>query len=104
MIKTTITAGVLFLLPTLALSQQVVQKPVLCDATSKMLPFFEKDYGEKPIWIGKSRKEEEGWFVLMQNPKTDTWTMIQYNAEVACLLGDGAQSMDPEKSTKQGKM
>jgi hypothetical protein len=23
--------------------------------------------------------------------------MIQYNAEVACLLGDGAQSIDPEK-------
>jgi hypothetical protein len=97
MIKTTITAGVLFLLPTLVLSQQVVQKPILCDETSKMLPYFEKEHGEKPTWIGKARKEEEGWFVVMKNPSTGTWTLIQYNAVVACLLGDGTQSLDPEK-------
>jgi len=35
--------------------------------------------------------------VVMKNPSTGTWTLIQYNAVVACLLGDGTQSLDPEK-------
>jgi hypothetical protein len=43
--------GVL-LLPVLALAQQdpvEVNKPVVCDKASEMLPYFDKRYGEKPI-------------------------------------------------------
>lgn len=101
MIKTIITAGVLFILPTLALSQQIVQKPVLCDTTAKMLPFFEQQYGETPFWIGAATKADDGWYALMVNQETKTWSMVQYNREVSCLIGEGKDFRIPEKSAKK---
>jgi|DEB0MinimDraft_4_1074332.scaffolds.fasta_scaffold352914_1 hypothetical protein len=104
MIKTIITAGVLFILPTLAISQQVQQKPVLCDQTVNVLPFLDKTYKEQPHWIGKSSKDSEGWFVVMLNEETKTWTLVQYNREVACILGDGKDFRVPEKSAKKADL
>lgn len=104
MIKKIITAGVLFILPTLAISQQVQQKPVLCDETIKMLPFLEKAYKEQPHWVGKATKDSEGWFVVMLNEETKTWTLVQYNHEVACLLGDGKTYTTPEKKPEKATL
>ena len=82
--------GVL-LLPALASAQLVtVDKPVECGKTDILLPgLMLSEYKEKPIWVGKS---EETAYSLFVNEKTKSWTLVQFNEKVACVLGTGEDS------------
>lgn len=42
-----------------------------------------------PAWVGK---DEGSKYVLMANEKTKTWTIVQFNDQVACVLGTGTDS------------
>lgn len=78
--------GVL-LLPALALAEPVkVEKEVVCDATKEMLPFFVKKYGETPLWMGDA---DGSSIVLLANAATQTWSVVQFNKDVACLIDSG---------------
>ncbi len=79
--------GVL-LLPAVALAQPVtVEKPVICEDVKVLLPaLVGNDYKEVPIWSGK---DETSRYALLANEKTGSWTFIQYNKQIACILGVG---------------
>jgi len=80
--------GVL-LLPALALAEPVeVNKVVVCDEASKMLPHISEKYGEKPLWIGSDSKSK---FTITVNEETQTWSIIQYRTEddISCLIDSG---------------
>lgn len=83
-------AGVL-LLPSLALAQQgpvKVDKEVLCDDTAVVLKWaLDNDFKEQPIWMGVDRTSR---YSLLANEKSGTWTIIQFNKSVACILGTGS--------------
>ena len=75
-------------LPLLVFAESVtVDKPVLCDSPKIV---FEAVSGgsnqEEPSWVGSDDKSK---YVLMVNKKTGTWTMIQYNNNIACIIGLG---------------
>jgi len=78
---------VLFL-PALVLAQPVtVEKPVVCEKTILVLEAFSKgEWQEKPFWVGEDQSSKFG---LLVNEKTKTWTLIQFNNEIACVLGTG---------------
>ena len=82
--------GVL-LLPALAVAQPVtVEKPVICEKTEKVIDSLQKgQYKENPSWIGYDDKSKYALFV---NEKTRTWTMIQFNENIACIIGVGEGS------------
>lgn len=82
--------GVL-LLPALAQAQPVtVEKPVVCDKTEKVIETLQGgQYKENPSWIGFDDKSKYALFV---NEKTKTWTMIQFNENIACVIGLGEGS------------
>jgi hypothetical protein len=82
-----ILASVL-LLPAIAIAQPVtVEKPVVCEKTVTVLEAFSKgEWQEKPFWIGEDNKSKFG---LLVNEKTKTWTLIQFNNDIACILGTG---------------
>jgi hypothetical protein len=82
--------GVL-LLPALALAQPVtVEKPVVCEKTEKVIESLQKgQYKENPAWIGYDDKSR---YALFANEKTKTWTMIQFNETIACIIGVGEGS------------
>ena len=82
--------GVL-LLPAVAVSQPVtVEKPVVCEKTEKVIESLQKgQYKENPIWVGYDDKSK---YALFANEKTKTWTMIQFNENIACILGVGEGS------------
>ena len=82
--------GVL-LLPALASAQPVtVEKPVICDKTENVIgSLINGQYKEKPQWIGVDDKSRYSLFV---NEKTRTWTFIQFNENIACILGVGDSS------------
>lgn len=92
--------GVL-LLPVFALAQPVtVEKPVICDKTEKVIStLMNGEYKEQPLWIGVDSKSRYSLFV---NEKTRTWTFVQFNENIACVLGLGESSKsifpDPKKS------
>lgn len=62
-------------------------KSVVCSDVKTIIEFLSgEDFREMPNWAGK---DENSRYVLMLNEKTKSWTMIQFNDQVACILGAG---------------
>lgn len=89
--------GVLFL-PALVVAQQQgpvrVEKPVICGPTELVIGEV-VDHKERPIW---GSQLEDSKVALFANPETETWTMVQWNADVACVIevGKGYFLKDPK--------
>lgn len=69
-----------------------LQKTVICDRSTAVLNGLQAgQYKEVPRWTGIASNDETS-FVIMANEKTGTWTIVQFNSEVACILGEGKNS------------
>lgn len=82
--------GVLFL-PALVLAQQIqgpvkVEKTVICGPIEDVLKTVAKEYKESPIW---GSKMEDSKIVLTVNDDTKTWSILQFNDKVACMIDSG---------------
>jgi hypothetical protein len=65
------------------------KKEVYCDKTDKLLLILQdEDYQETPIWFGKGEGKTPNYSLLV-NQKTKSWTMIQFNNDIACVIGTG---------------
>lgn len=65
------------------------KKEVYCDKTETLIPILKsKDYEEVPIWFGKADGKMPN-YSLFVNQETRSWTIIQFNNELACVLGTG---------------
>lgn len=70
-----------------AIQPFTVEKPVFCTDVKTMIEFLSgEDYQESPLWVGKDEKSK---YVIMSNDKSKTWTIVQFNDQVACILGTG---------------
>ena len=68
---------------------RTINKPIVCEETSVVLTtLFSGDYQEFPIWMGSG---ENSRYSLFANEKTKSWTLIQYDEKIACVLGVGTQ-------------
>jgi|LakMenE01Jun11ns_1017448.scaffolds.fasta_scaffold9925625_2 hypothetical protein len=65
--------------------------PSLCDRLETVLDSLITKYGEKLQWSGKDLQDESG-YMMFENPKGKTWTLIKFNKEYACILGVGGES------------
>ena len=65
--------------------------PSLCDRLEVVLESITQKFGEKPVWSGQDIQDGSG-FMLFENPKENTWTLIKYTRQVACVLGVGKDS------------
>jgi hypothetical protein len=88
-----------FLLPVMlvlgiAVAQSVtVQKPVDCADTATLLRGLSgSDYKERPIWLGVETGATLSKYSLFVNEETMTWTLIQFDDKIACVLGTGENS------------
>lgn len=78
--------GVL-LIPALLSAEPVqVEKKLICDSTEIVLNVITKEYKERPIWIGTVTDSQ---VAVLVNPQTTSWTIIQFNRKVACVLESG---------------
>jgi hypothetical protein len=68
-----------------------LNKPVICDSTEKVFRTMVEEFGETPQWRG-STPEQGTSTVLTVNPKTGAWTLIEYTAVMACVIGVGENS------------
>ncbi len=80
----------LLVLPTVVAAQdnELIQadRPVICGSTESILPEIYKQYKEVPMW---GSQLEDSKIAIFANPDTNTWTLIQWNKEVACLIEAG---------------
>jgi hypothetical protein len=82
-----ILLGVLFL-PVLAQAQVKVEKTVVCGPTTEVFESIAKDWKERPVW---GSRLEDSRIVLTINESTKTWTIVQFNEEIACIIEAGEQ-------------
>ena len=64
-------------------------KTVACSSVKNMIEFVSGEYQEIPQWSGVGTATK---FILMVNKKSGTWTMIEYNDDLACMIAHGARS------------
>lgn len=64
-----------------------LQKKVLCNKVGVILSAMSANgYKEVPVWSGS---EGDSRLMLLANEKTGTWTLIQMNTQIACVIGSG---------------
>ena len=78
----------------LAAGQSVtMQKPVECSDTATLLRGLgSSDYKEKPIWWGIEPGATVPRYSLFVNEQTKSWTLVQFDEKIACVLGTGEGS------------
>ena len=78
----------------IAVAQSVtVQKPMECADTATLLRGLAgSDYKEKPIWWGIEPGVTLSRYSLFVNEETKSWTLIQFDDKIACVLGTGEAS------------
>jgi hypothetical protein len=70
---------------------RTLRKPVVCDDTERVLRTMTEEFGETPQWQGAT-SEQGTRTVLTVNAKTGSWTLIEYTAVTACVIGVGENS------------
>ena len=88
--------GVGIVLTGLAFAQTVtMQKPLHCGDTKTVIQGLTgNDYKEKPIWWGTESQAPLPKYSLFVNEQTRTWTLIQFDDNMACVLGVGEASTE----------
>ena len=86
------------LISSIAHAQEIVNltKPMKCSDAQSVMNYFVDTHKETPIWVGKSVHNTH--VTLLMNRETRSWTMIEYDTRLACVLGAGEDrsSSNPE--------
>jgi len=84
------------LLSPIANAQEIIdlQKPLKCSKPEAVMNYFKDNFNEMPMWVGKTNTDT--YITLLVNKETRTWTLIEYEANLACVLGAGEISSKPE--------
>jgi hypothetical protein len=95
--KKLLTVAFLFCLTSsIANAQEVIEltKGMKCSNAEFVMNHFVEEYKEKPIWVGKTAFNTH--ITLLVNKENRTWTMIEYDARLACVIGAGETSSSSE--------
>ena len=86
------------LISSIAHAQEIIDltKPMKCSDASSVMNYFVDTHKETPVWVGKSVHNTN--ITLLVNKQTRSWTMIEYDTRLACVLGAGEDrsSSNPE--------
>jgi len=88
----TMMAFLFCLAGSIAHAQEVIDlnKPLKCSDAQAVVKYFADTHKEKPVWVGKSVHNTR--ITLMVNKETGSWTMIEYDDRLACVLGAGEEN------------
>jgi len=82
----------LFLISKVMAEPVQIKKPVMCESTPLVFQALSDQAGEKPIWLGKGDGVDTSRTVILANETTKTWTIVQFDKDMACILGSGVDS------------
>lgn len=72
--------------PLVAFAEQIkLNKEVVCDDANIIFPAI-ASYGEQPMFVGTLTASS---IVFMVNAETQSWTVVQTDGKVACIIDDG---------------
>ena len=77
-------------------AQEVVNlvKQMKCSNAQFVMNEFTQKWGETPIWVGKTANGTH--ITLLVNREKKTWTMVEYDAALACVIGVGEGGSSPD--------
>jgi hypothetical protein len=78
---------------TSAFAQQetfMVNRSMKCGDAQRLMNDMFEQYGEKLVWSAKS-EHNESYFGILKNVETGTWTLIQFDSKIGCVVGSGSQ-------------
>ena len=95
--RCTIMAFLFCLISSIAHAQQIIdlQKPLKCSDAQVVMNYFVDTHKEIPVWVGKSVHNTH--VTLLMNRETRSWTMIEYDDRLACVLGAGEDKSGSSK-------
>ena len=64
------------------------ERRVTCGKTQFVISALTRNAQEKPIWAGTDTQSGTQTMIL-QNTRTLTWTVVQYDQTMACVLQSG---------------
>ena len=87
--RKTVMAFLFCLTSSIAHAQEIIdlQKPLKCSDAQVVMNYFVDTHKETPIWVGKSVHNTH--ITLLMNKETRSWTLIEYDVKLACVLGAG---------------
>lgn len=68
----------------------MVNRSMKCGNAEKLMVDMQEQYGEKLVWSAKS-EQNESYFGILKNKETGTWTLIQFDSKIGCVVGSGSQ-------------
>ena len=86
-----IMAFLFCLTSSIANAQEIIDltKQMKCSDAQTVMNYFSDTHKESPVWVGKTVHNTH--IVLLANKETRSWTMIEYDARIACVLGAGEE-------------
>jgi hypothetical protein len=80
-------------------AQEVIRlvKQLKCSDAQFVMNEFTQNYGESPVWVGKT--DHNTHVTLLVNKDKKTWTMLEYDAKIACVLAVGEGGSNPDFGT-----
>ena len=94
--KTIITLALLFSTTTFAQEVINLTKSIKCSNVESVMQYFTEQYKERPVWVGKTTNGTH--VTLLVNKEKRSWTLIEYDSKLACILGAGDATSNPEIS------
>ena len=87
----TVMAFLFCFISSIANAQSIIDltKPMKCSDAQVVMNYFVDTHKETPVWVGKSVHNTH--ITLMMNKETRSWTMIEYDSKLACVLGAGEE-------------
>ena len=87
--RSTTMAFLFCLISSIAHAQEIIdlQKSLKCSDAQIVMNYFVDTHKETPVWVGKSVHNTH--ITLLMNRETRSWTVIEYDARLACVLGAG---------------
>ena len=64
-------------------------KPLKCSDAQTVMNYFTDVFKETPVWVGKTVHNTH--ITLLANRETKSWTLIEYDSKLACVLGAGEE-------------
>jgi hypothetical protein len=92
--KTIITLALLFSTTTFAQEVINLTKSIKCSNAESVMQYFTEQYKEMPVWVGKTTNGTH--VTLLINKEKRSWTLIEYDSKLACILGAGDATSNPD--------
>ena len=64
-------------------------KQMKCSDAQTVMNYFTDVFKETPVWVGRTVHNTH--ITLLANRETKSWTMIEYDTKLACVLGAGEE-------------